>query len=303
MPNVEEYLRPDVIQQVKRLDLKARFIVKGFLAGLHQSPYHGFSTEFSEHRKYVTGDDLRSLDWNVFARTDRFYVKKFQADTNLNAYLLVDVSRSMAYPHEGGAMTKLDYAICIAAALGYLMIGQQDAVGLATFDEELVSFVRPRSRRTQLPTIIGALGQAMRSRPSRMVPCLHRAAELFPRRGLVILLSDFIPSPDETLESVMGAVEQLRYRGHEVICFHLLDHAELTLPYQGPTRFIDSETARALEAQPEAVRHEYRREIESFIEFFRAGCARARIDYVQADTSRSFDSVLIPYLIARKSRF
>ncbi len=313
MAGIKEYLRPDIIQQVTRLDLKARFIVEGFLAGLHESPYHGFSSEFSEHRKYVVGDDLKDIDWNVYARTDRHYIKKFQAETNLNAYLLVDVSESMAYSYGRGAMTKLDYSICIAAALGYLMISQRDAVGLATFDDDLVRFVPPRSRRAHLAGIIGALGQSLRHRPSRLGACLHRAAELFRRRGLVILLSDLIPSAEEDLEDVMEALRHLRYRGHDVICFHVLDHAELDLPYQGPTRFVDSESGRDLRVQPEAVREDYRREVREFIEFFRRGCAGGQrpagavasgaMDYVQVDTSLSFDRVLLPYLAARKSRF
>jgi len=303
MPDVKEYLRPEVIQQVARLELKARFIVEGFLAGLHDSPYHGFSTEFSEHRKYTIGDDLKDIDWNVYARTDRFYVKKFQAETNLNTYLLVDTSESMAFSWRPGAMSKLDYAICIAAALGYLMLSQQDAVGLATFDETVVSFVPPRSRRAHLAGIIRALSVALRHRPSLLAPSLHRAAEMLRRRGLAIVLSDLIPGASETLADVLAALEHLRYRGHDVICFHVLDHAELTLPYEGPTRFVDTESGQEVRVHPAAVREDYRREIRSFIEFFRTGCAKARIDYVQVDTSLSFDSVLIPYLAARKSHF
>ena len=303
MPTVEEYLRPDIIQKVARLDLKARFIVEGFLSGLHRSPYHGFSTEFSEHRKYTIGDDPKTIDWSVYARTDRHYVKKFEAETSLNAYLLVDVSESMAYRYREGTMTKLDYSICIAAAMGYMMLSQQDAVGLTTFDERVIESVPARSRRAHLAGIIGALSRSLQHRPSRLGACLHRVAEMLRRRGLVILLSDLIPAPDESLEDVMAALEHLRYRGHDVICFHVLDHAELTLPYDGPTRFIDSETQAQLKVHPGAVREEYRREIEAFIELFRRRCAEARIDYVQVDTSLSFDSVLIPYLVARKSRF
>jgi len=302
MPNVEEYLRPDVIRQVARLDLKARFIVEGFLAGLHNSPYQGFSTEFSEHRKYSVGDDLKNIDWNVFARTDRFYVKRFQAETNLNCYLLVDVSESMAYSH-GGAITKLEYSTYIAAALGYLMISQQDAVGLATFDSELVGYVPARSKRAHLAGLLGVLARALRHRPSRIGWSLHRAAELFPRRGLVILFSDLIPAGEESPESVVQALTHLTYRGHDVICFHVLDHAELSLPFEGPSRFIDTETGRQVKLRPEAIRADYRREIERFCENYSRRCAEAEIDYVEVDTSVSFDRVLIAYLMSRRSHF
>jgi len=302
MPSVEEYLRPEVIQQVARLDLKARFIVEGFLAGLHDSPYHGFSTEFSEHRKYTVGDDLKHLDWGVFARTDRFYVKKFQAETNLNCYLLVDVSESMAFSH-GGVITKLEYATCTAAALGYLMISQQDAVGLATFDSDLVAYVPPKSKRSHLAGLLGALARGQRHRPSRLGACLHKAAELFPRRGLVILFSDLIPSPEESEEDVMQALRHLSFRGHDLICFQVLDHAELFLPYEGPTRFVDSETERQLTVLPEAVREHYRREVREAVEHYRAWCTEARIDFVLVDTSVSFDRVLVAYLTNRKSHF
>ena len=302
MPTVEEYLRPDVIQQVARLDLKAKFIIEGFLAGLHSSPYQGFSTEFSEHRKYSIGDDLKKIDWNVFGRTDRFYVKEFQAETNLNCYLLVDVSESMAYSY-GGVITKLEYSTCLAAALGYLMISQQDAVGLATFDSDVVGYVPPRSKRQQLAGILGILARGSQHKPSRIGFCLHKAAELFRRRGLAILFSDLIPSPEESPEDIFAALEHLRYRGHDVICFHVLDHAELNLPYEGPTRFVDTESGQQVTLQPEAVREDYRQEIQDLIEFYRRRCTEARMDFVQVDTSVSFDRVLIAYLISRKSHF
>jgi len=302
MPTAEEYLRPDVIQQVARLDLKAKFIVEGFLAGLHDSPYHGFSTEFSEHRKYAVGDDLKNVDWGVFGRTDRFYVKKFQAETNLHGYLLVDVSESMAYSY-GGVITKLEYSTFMAAALGYLMIGQQDAVGLATFDSDLVSYVPPRSRRSHLSGILAALSAGMRHRPSRLSFSIHRAAELFPRRGLAILFSDLIPPPEETEEDVIKALQHLTFRGHDVICFHVLDHAELFLPHEGPTRFVDSESGHQVTVQPEAVREDYRRQVRRLVEFYRERCAQAQIDFVQVDTSVSFDRVLVAYLTSRKSHF
>jgi len=316
MPKIEEYLRPDVIQKVARLDLKARFIVEGFLSGLHESPYHGFSSEFSEHRRYSVGDDLKELDWNVYAHTDRFYIKKFEAETNLNTYLLVDVSPSMAYSY-GRAVTKLQYATYLAAALGYLMLRQQDAVGLATFDTDVLGYIPPGSRRTHLAGLLGLLASsagagkrgASAQAPARgpkdgsLARALHRGAELLRRRGLVILLSDLIPPPDEPPGRVVEALRHLTYRGHDVICFQVLDHAELTLPHRGPTRFVDPETGRSVKAYPDAVRREYIRQVNAFIEGYRLACGEARIDHVLVDTSVSFDRVLVSYLVARKGHF
>jgi uncharacterized protein (DUF58 family) len=183
------------------------------------------------------------------------------------------------------------------------MISQQDAVGLATFDSEILDYVQPRSRRDHLAAILSALSKAQRHRASRLSYSLHRAAELFPRRGLAILFSDLIPSPEESPESVMEALQHIVYRGHDVICFHVLDHAELTLPYEGPTRFVDPESGQQIRLQPEAVRNDYQKEIRQFMDFYSEGCAQARIDYVQVDTSVSFDKVLVAYLLSRKSHF
>ena len=196
MRPIEEYLKPEVIQQVARLDLKAKFIVEGFISGLHDSPYYGFSSEFSEHRRYTIGDEVKNLDWNVFARTDKFYIKRFEAETNLDCHILLDASESMAYAH-GRAVSKLEYSIYMAAALGYLMIHQQDNVGLITFDEELTRVVPARSKRSHLVAVLGVLAASMRHRPSRLAACLHRAADMLRKRGLVILMSDLIPAEGE----------------------------------------------------------------------------------------------------------
>ncbi|MBS3764729.1 MAG: DUF58 domain-containing protein [Candidatus Brocadiia bacterium] len=301
MPSAEEYLRPDVIQQVSRLDLQAKFIVEGFISGLHDSPYQGFSTEFSEHRKYSPGDDLKNIDWNVYGRTDRYYIKKFEAETNLSCYLLVDVSSSMQYSY--GGITKLKYSCCMAAALGYLMINQQDAVGLATFDEDLVHYVPPKSKRSHLTGILSGLDAEPRDRPSRIGPSLHKAAELFPRRGLAVLFSDLIPTPDENEKEIIEALDHLIYRGHDVICFQVLDHAELTMPYEGRTRFRDMETQEEVVVQPEALQEDYQREIRQFADYYKEKCGETDIDYVLVDTSVSFDRVLVTYLTNRREHF
>ncbi|NLW51493.1 MAG: DUF58 domain-containing protein [Candidatus Brocadiaceae bacterium] len=302
MGNIERYLRPEVIRTVARLDLKARFIVEGFFSGLHASPYHGFSTEFSEHREYTFGDEPRLIDWKVFARTDKHYVKRFEAETNLNCHMLLDVSESMAYG-SGGGLSKLDYAICMAAALGYMLIHQQDNVGLVTFDEDVTNLVPARSRRSHLAALLGVLAGALRHRPSRLAHSLHRSAGMLSRRGLVIVLSDLIPSEHEEPDDVLDGLRHLRHRGHDVICFQLLDHAEVRFPFHGPVHFMDVESLRTVRTDADAVAAGYRREVEAFVRKCRDACRHERIDFLQVDTEDSFDRVLLAFLRARQSRF
>lgn len=307
MPAATRYLRPDVIARIRRLDLKARFIVEGFISGLHGSPFHGFSVEFSEHRKYVPGDDLRLIDWAVFARTDRFYIRKFEAETNLACHLVVDTSASMAYPpraeaERAGRLTKLDYTICLAASLGYLMIHQQDAVGLTRFDSDVRSFLPARSRRSQLMRIIGDLArvQPVRDHEGKGLPrALHEVARRVPHRGLVVVLSDFLTDPDEVIE----ALHHLRFRGHDLILFQVLDATESTFPFDHLSTFVDPETQRTLVAQPEAIRAGYLRALEAFIQTYRAETAALRADFVSVDTAMTFDRALIHFLLDRQRRF
>jgi len=302
MRPVEEYLKPEVIQQVARLDLKARFIVEGFISGLHDSPYYGFSSEFSEHRKYTIGDELKHIDWNVFARTDKLYIKRFEAETNLDCHILLDASESMAYSH-GRAISKLEYCIYMAAALGYLMINQQDNLGLITFDEELTRVVPARSKRSHLVAVLGVLAASMRHRPSRLSACLHRAADMLRKRGLVILFSDLIPAEGEDQEAVLDGLRHIKYRGHDLICFQVLDHAELTFPFSGPAQFIDVESQQPTQADADAVAEAYRQEIAGFVARYRSACRDEAVDFMQVDTAESFDTVLLGYLRTRQSRF
>jgi uncharacterized protein (DUF58 family) len=298
MASAEQYLKPEVIRQVSRLDLRAKFIVEGFLAGLHDSPYHGFSVEFSEHRRYVPGDDLRLVDWTVYGKTDKFYIKKYEAETNLQAHLVVDMSESMAYSYSG-AITKLDYAICLAASLAYMMINQQDAVGLVTFDESMRAYIPARSRRSQLTAILGELTRRAPKGRTALAPTLHEAAQLIRRRGLVIVFSDLLTDP----EPVYDALHHLRFRGQDVVLFHVLDEAEATFPFEGPVRFEEVETGERLVVDPLSIRAGYLAELAAFIEGYRTACYRANIDYVQVDTSLTFDKALMSFLVARKSRF
>jgi uncharacterized protein (DUF58 family) len=296
--NAEKYLRPEVINQVARLDLRAKFIVQGFLAGLHASPYHGFSVEFSEHRKYVPGDDIRDIDWNVYAKTDKYYLRKYEAETNVTGYVVMDLSASMAYTYRQ-QLTKFEYAICLAAALGYLMIHQQDPVGLVAFDTGIRTALPPRSKRTQLGNILGLLASLKPSGPTDVATCLHQVAAMVRNRGLIILFSDLLADP----EPVMQSLHHLRHRGHEVIVFHILDEAEVHFPFEGVVEFRDVEEERKLTLDAKGMRSDYLQALDEFRERYREECARANIDYVPIDTSVSFDKALMEYLLSRQRRF
>src|SRR5438132_1272689 len=259
MNAAEKYLRPEVIRQVARLDLRAKFIVEGFLAGLHASPFHGFSVEFSEHRKYVAGDDLKDLDWNVYAKTDKYYLKKFQAETNVTGYLVMDLSASMAYTYRQ-ELTKFDYAICLAAALCYLMIHQQDPVGLITFDERIRNSLPPRSKRTQLGNILSLLSKLRPTGKTEIAKSLIQIAAMLRHRSLVMLFSDLLAEP----EPIIQALHRLRHGGHDVILFHILDEAEVKFPFDGLVEFEEPESHDRLKVDADGFKAEYMAEMNRF---------------------------------------
>jgi uncharacterized protein (DUF58 family) len=295
----EKYLRPEVIRQVARLDLRAKFIVEGFLAGLHASPYHGFSVEFSEHRKYVPGDDLKDLDWGVYAKTDKYYLKKFQAETNVTGYLVMDLSKSMGYTYRQ-ELTKFEYSICLAAALGYLMIHQQDPVGLVAFDRTIRTSLPPRSKRTQLGTILSVLANLKPSvTETAIAPSLHQLATMIRSKSLVMVFSDLLADMGPVLE----ALHHLRHRGNEVILFHVLDEAEVHFPFEGLIEFEDVESPDRMVLDAKGMRADYVEAVREFQESYRAECAKANVDYVAMDTSVSFDKALLEYLLRRQRRF
>ncbi len=295
----EKYLRPEVIRQVARLDLRAKFIVEGFLAGLHASPYHGFSVEFSEHRKYVPGDDLKDLDWGVYAKTDKYYLKKFQAETNVTGYLVMDLSKSMGYTYRQ-ELTKFEYSICLAAALGYLMIHQQDPVGLIAFDQKIQTSLPPRSKRTQLATILSVLANLKPAvMETAIAPSLHQLATMVRSKSLVMVFSDLLADMGPVLE----ALHHLRHRGNEVILFHVLDEAEVHFPFEGLIEFEDVESPDRMVLDAKGMRADYVEAVREFQESYRAECAKANVDYVAMDTSVSFDKALLEYLVQRQRRF
>ncbi len=264
------------------------------MVGLHKSPYHGFSVEFAEHRPYMPGDSLRNLDWKVFAKTDRYYVKQYEEETNLKSYLLLDVSNSMNFGTTG--VTKFQYASYLAAALSYLMIQQRDAVGLATYDTELRSYLPPRSVHTYLNVLLSQIERTQPSSRTDIGKNLHTVADRISRRGLVIVLSDLLDDPAR----VLSGLKHFRHDGHEVLVFHILDPREIDFAYSGDVRFRDLETEEEMPTQPWHLRRSYRAQVSEFIEGLRRGCREHRIDHVLLNTQMSYSEALIQYLTKRK---
>ena len=296
MSTVEKYLKPEVIRQISRLDLRAQFIVKGFLQGLHASPFHGFSVEFSEHRKYAAGDNPDDIDWLVYAKTDKYYVKKFEAETNLTGYLVMDLSASMAYSYEQ-ELTKFEYAICLAAALCYLMIHQNDPVGLITFGEKIVDSLAPKSKRQQIGNILSHLAKLEPRDQTDIGRSLGQLAAMLKHSSLVMLFSDLLAEPDE----VIGALRRLRHGGHDVILFHILDQAEVSFPFEGLVELHDPESDDAIEVDADSYRGAYLEEIAEFRAIYEQECRQSGIDYVPLDTSMQFDRALMEYLVNRRN--
>jgi uncharacterized protein (DUF58 family) len=298
MSSAEQYLKPAVIQSIARLDLRAKFIVEGLLSGLHASPFQGFSVEFSEHRRYEPGDDPKDIDWQVFARTDRIYIKRYQAETNITGYLLMDLSRSMGYTYRQD-LTKFDYAICLAAAISYLMIHQQDPVGLMTFDDELKASLPARSRRSHLGDILSVLQRCKPTGTTNIAGNLRRVASMIRHRSLMMLMSDLLADQDE----IIDAIRMLRFRGHDVIVFHIFDEAEVTFPFTGSVDLLEPETDDHEIVDAAGIRAEYLQAVSDLRERFRTTCLAVGADYVPLDTSMPFDKALVEYLSQRQARF
>lgn len=298
MSSAEQYLKPEVIQNIARLDLRAKFIVEGFLTGLHASPFHGFSVEFSEHRRYNPGDDPKDIDWLVFARTDRIYVKRYQAETNITGFILMDLSRSMAYTYRQ-KLTKFDYAICLAAALSYLMVHQQDPVGLITFDDQLRTSLPARSRRSQFGDILAVLQRCQPSGKTDIAGNLRRIGSMIRHRSLMMLMSDLLSDQDE----IISSIRMLRHAGHDVILFHVLDEAEVTFPFSGSVDLEDPESQERQILDASGVRADYLKALQEMRDRLRSVCMTIGADYVALDTSMPFDKALLEYLFQRQARF
>ena len=290
-----KFLDPKVLNKITRLDLKARHIVEGFMGGMHKSPYHGFSVEFAEHREYAPGDDLKHLDWKVFGRTDRLYIKEYELETNLRSHILLDTSESMDYGSKD--VTKLELASHIAASMAYLVLRQQDSVGMVCFDKEVKTFIPTSSSMGHLRPILGTLAGANAQNKTDLGTVLNTLAERIQRRGLIILISDLFDRPEVILKSL----QHFSHKRHDVIVFHVLDEYELTFPFERMTLFEGLEEYPKQLVDPRSLRKAYLEEVNKFCEEMRKGCVKQMIDYVRISTDQDLDVELTKYLAGRLS--
>ena len=293
MAEAYQYFDPALAIRLGNLNLVARSVVEGFIAGLHRSPYRGFSLEFAEHRDYVKGDDPRHIDWRAYCRSERLYIKQYEEETNMRAYLVVDASASMGYG--SGDLTKLQYGCYLAAALAYLMIRQQDSVGLVVFDKDIRSFLAPHSTPAHFKRLLGQLDHLQPSATTGLSETFHNLASHLKRRGLIVVISDLLDDP----RAVLRGIRHFRHRQHEVIVFHLFDHAELAFPFEGLADFRDLETGARLQVDPASVREDYLERIQDFVDTYRRDCAESRVDYLEIDTQTPYDRLLLTYLMKR----
>jgi uncharacterized protein (DUF58 family) len=286
------FVDPKILSRVGNLELLARHVVEGFINGLHRAPFFGASIDFAEHRGYVAGDDIRRVDWRLFARTDRFYVKQYEADTNTNFCVLLDTSKSMGFASKG--ISKLAYASYLAACLAYLAHRQRDRVGIITFDSEIVAHVPPSAKHFNV--LLHTLDRAKPERPGQLAGPINRFAEHFKRRSVLVLISDFYEEPDVILESI----KPLRFLGNELIVFHVLDPAEVHFTYDQPSSFQDLESGEQMPVVPESFGDEYRKLIAEHVNALSAKFSEHRIDYTLLNTSEPLDRALFSYLSSRE---
>ncbi len=290
-----KYLQPEVVAKLANMELVARLVVEGFITGLHKSPYHGFSVEFAEHRQYMPGDEPKHIDWKIYGKTDRYYIKQFEEETNLKSYIILDASRSMAYA-SNGKMTKLEYASYIAAALSHLMVQQRDAVGLTVYDEKIRTYMPPHATKSYLKEILRQLEITEGSNKTGTAESLHQIVERIKRRGLVIILSDLFDKPKE----VATALKHFRHKKNEVIVMQVLDPMERSFAFGGDAVFKDMETSDEIMTQPYHLQKAYQEELKKFLDLYKKECRENNIDYVLLDTSTPFDVALFQYLSKRQ---
>lgn len=295
---LQKYLDPKVLTKIRRLDLQARLVVEGFISGQHRSPFQGFSVEFAQHREYAPGDDIKHLDWKVLGRTDRFYIKQYEVETNLRATFLVDVSESMRYQgngRRGERMSKYHYAACVAASLAQLLIGQQDAVALATFDEDLRTVLAHSTNPNHMKGFVHELDTAGLKAKTSLEHVCHSLAEKIPRRGLVCLISDLFVDGD----GLVRGLRHLRHRRHEVMVLHVMDEDELTFPFQGNTMFRGLEATGRLTIEPRVLRKGYLEAVQEFCADVKRRCVANQADYKLVSTADHLDAALLSFLAAR----
>lgn len=295
MENSRKYFDPAILARLEGLQLRARRIVEGYVSGLHRSPYHGFSIEFAEHREYAPGDDPRYLDWKVFGRTDKLYLKQFEEETNLIATVLLDTSESMQYRSDDAPMSKLEYAQCVAASLCYLVLQQQDSAGLVTFDDQIRALVRPSSNPSHLEQLLHVMEQSADRRKTSIGPIFHDLAERFKKRSIVVVLSDLF----DDVDSMMAGLKHFRHRRHEVVLFHVLDAAEIDFPFRRTTLFKGLEQLSDVLAEPRALRKAYLEQFDNYVRRLKTGCRMHQIDYVLMRTDQPLDIALSSYLASR----
>lgn len=289
------FMDPNVLARIGNLELVSRAVVDGFINGLHKAPYFGASVDFAEHRGYVPGDDVRRMDWRVWARTDRYYIKEYEAESNMNFSVLLDVSKSMSYGSKGH-ITKLDYARILTACLTNLVHHQRDRVGFAAFDSEVVEHVPPSAKH--MDTVLHVLDRLKPGRPGNLKAPLHRLAEHFGRRGVLVVISDFYEEP----EAVIEAVTPLRFRGNDLIVFHVMDPAELTFDFTDAQAFEDLESGEQVPVVPQSLRKEYRELVQAHIAALQQKFSEVRVDYSMLDTSQPLDHALFKFLNARERK-
>ena len=293
----KDYLKPEILSKVSNLELRAKLVVEGFITGLHKSPFHGFSVEFSQHRPYNPGDSLRFIDWKVLGRTDRYYIKQYEEETNLKAHILLDVSNSMNYSSQ--EISKLQYGKYLCSALTYLMLMQRDAVGMALFDSKIRKLLPPRSATSYLQPILQELDHIESGDDTRISEVLHVMAERIKRRGLIILISDLLDDPEE----VLSGLRHFRHNRHEVLVFHLLDPQEVNFDFKGDVLFEDLESKEKIRTFPWYIKNEYRQKVKEFINHYKSVCRENKIDYQLLLTDLSLDKALTEYLIKRNKLY
>lgn len=293
-----KYLDPETVSRLKGMEMRARMVVEGFIAGLHKSPYHGFSVEFAEHRQYMPGDNIRDIDWKVYAKSDRFYIKQYEEETNLKAYLLLDCSNSMAYS-SGDRINKLDYAGLLSGALSYMMLRQRDAVGLVTFDQKMRRYIPPRSRTGHLHILLNEIAKQTPGEQTNVGIVLNEMAERIKRRGLVIVMSDLLDEADK----IISGLKHFRYNKHEVIVFHILDPRERDFAFPREAIFKDMETGEELTTLPYQIKSDFKKQVAAFSNEIATACRQSNIDYFPIDTSMPFDKALYAFLSKRERLF
>lgn len=289
-----KYLDPSIVSKLKSLELKARLVVEGFIVGLHKSPYHGFSVEFSQHRSYMQGDPIKNIDWNVYAKSEKYYIKQYEEETNLISHVILDVSKSMDYNSEG-AITKLEYGKLLASSLIYLMLQQQDSVGLALYSDKIESYLRPKSSRVYLKTLLGSISSIQPSSKTETAESLNSIADKIKKRGLVVIISDFFDDADE----ILNAVKHFYYKKNEVILFQILDPIEKSFAFDKDSIFVDKETNEEMTTQPYQIQKAYQQAMSDFLKKLKNGSLGYGIEYNLLDTTTPFDKALLSYFKKR----